>query len=204
MRKLLIFISATILCASFCACGQLDLGEGDKDSSSENTEKDSVSSKELISVETALKGQLGDEVNVIGYYAGYVKGTKLSDACFPYDLEEYDSNTNLLLSDAPFGYVETLCIPIALPVGQIREELNLHDNPEMFHQRIVVRGILTTYFKVNGIRNPISWRLATSLDTPNDTISEEHEEGTDSIEPVPVVVSFPRLLPQAMPVTRGR
>lgn len=201
MRRLLRFINTAWLCVAFCACGQLDLGEGNKDSSSDIQETDSISPDELISVAAAMQGEEGEIVSVVGYYLGYIKGTALSNAIFTENYEE--PNTNLLLGDEK-RFDETRCLPIALPAGTLREDLNIYDHPELQYQRIVVRGPLTTYFKVKGIKKPISWRLATSLDTPNDTISEEHEEGTDSIEPVPVVVSFPRLLPQAMPVTRGR
>lgn len=196
LRLFLLLLTAQLL----CACGQLDLGSTGEEGKSGHGE---ITDDEYISVSAAQSRAEGEEVTVIGYYVGFVSGSTIGNAVAN---RSYDkANTNLLLCEDSLCLFPEECLPVELPKGAVRDALNSFDNPELFGRRLLIRGTLATYFKTLGLKSPTAWKLAEGLppsETPTDTT--ENEEGTDPIEPVPVVVSFPRILPQATPATRGR
>lgn len=133
---------------------------------------------DAITVKEAQELPLGTEVTVVGYYRGYVSGSSMSGAIF--DSYSGTPNTNLLLGCYRYSYDVEECMPVALPAkSPIREALNLHDHPELFGKRLLIRGMLDTYFKVTGIRNPQYWAVLTDSATiPTDSISNPTEPDT--------------------------
>ena len=199
MRPLRLTLTA-FLCVLICACGQLDLGG----SHAKDAPPDEITDDEApISVADALAGEIGEKVTVVGYYVGFVNGTSMSQAV--YNESTIEKNTNLLLADRPACHFVEECLPVELPQGHLRDSLNTFENPELLGRRILIRGTLASYFRVTGLKLPTAWRLATDADKPvlpPDTAGTE--EGTDPIDPVPVVTTFPKILPDATPVKRGR
>ncbi len=201
MHKPSLRLSLLLLMALLvCACGQLDLGGTGAEGKSDHKE---ITYDEYISVSEAQSRAVGEEVTVIGYYVGFVNGSTISSATAS---RIYDKpNTNLLLCEDSLCLFPEECLPVELPKGEVRDALNSFDNPELFGRRLLIRGTLATYFKTMGLKSPTAWKLAEGLPpavTPTDTT--ENEEGTDPIEPVPVVNTFPKILPSATPVSRGR
>lgn len=196
VRLFLLLLMAQLL----CACGQLDLGStGGEDKSGQ----EQIADGEYISVTEAQSRTEGEVVTVIGYYVGFVNGTTISNATASVCCDK--ANTNLLLCEDSLCLYPAECLPVELPKGAVRDALNSFDNPEMFGRRLLIRGILATYFKTLGLKSPTAWKLAEGLPpsvTPAD--SAHNEEGTDPVEPVPVVNTFPKFLPSATPVSRGR
>lgn len=196
LRLFLLLLTAQLV----CACGQLDLGSTGEKGKSGHEE---ITGDEYISVSEAQGRTEGEEVTVIGYYVGFVNGTTISSATKG---RSYDkANTNLLLCEDSLCLFPEECLPVELPKGEVRDALNSFDNPELFGRRLLIRGTLAAYCKTLGLKSPTAWKLAEGLPpavTPADTT--ENEEGTDPIEPVPVVNTFPKILPSATPVSRGR
>lgn len=80
------------------------------------------------------------------WVSGTVLGFAKSGSSFVTEFDE-KSNTNLALG------TEDCWVPVALPVGDVRDALNLYDNPGLLGQEISVFGTLETYFSVPGVKN---------------------------------------------------
>ena len=95
---------------------------------------------------------------VKGYVMGYVDGSKYEEgALFNGDALDKAASakntpTNILISYTPQASSVEQCIPIQLPAGDIRNGLNLKDNPNIMGAEILLYGSLETFFKVAGIR----------------------------------------------------
>lgn len=110
--------------------------------------------------EAMLMAADGSEVVIKGYIAGYVT-TSMNYPLF--SIPDDKPNTNMLLSDNPNEYDETCCLPVELPTTgrNLRGLLNLYDHPEYFNQYIAIKGTLTTYFRVNGLKSPTAFAFIT-------------------------------------------
>lgn len=64
-----------------------------------------------------------------------------------------DVNTNIILSSNQHASSESECIPIQLPAGDVRNGLNLADNPGNLGQEVLLYGTLEKYFRVSGVKN---------------------------------------------------
>ncbi|MGN1241211.1 MAG: DUF6359 domain-containing protein, partial [Alloprevotella sp.] len=110
--------------------------------------------------EAMLMAADGSEVVIKGYIVGYVT-TSMNYPLF--SIPDDKPNTNMLLSDNPDEYDETCCLPVELPTTgkNMRGLLNLYDHPEYFNQYIAIKGTLTTYFRVNGLKSPTAFAFIT-------------------------------------------
>ncbi len=154
------------------SCNHIDLVDDEEENTDTNTENTNPSSDEegdVLSVADIIGGT-GQEniVFVDGYIVGYIKGNSLSGAVFGLPSEEI--NTNFLLSDSPDETDIENIIPVELPRGEMRDELNLLDNPELLGCKIRIEAYATTYFRVNGLKRLYSYELLSD---------EESEEGSD-------------------------
>ena len=102
----------------------------------------------------------GSEVVIKGYIVGYVT-TSMNRPTF--SIPDDKPNTNMLLSDDPDEYDELCCLPVELPTTgkNLRGLLNLYDHPEYFNQYIAIKGTLTTYFRVVGLKSPTAFAFIT-------------------------------------------
>lgn len=102
----------------------------------------------------------GNEVVIKGYIVGYVT-TSMNRPTF--SIPDDKPNTNMLLSDDPDEYDELCCLPVELPTTgkNMRGLLNLYDHPEYFNQYIAIKGTLTTYFRVVGLKSPTAFAFIT-------------------------------------------
>ena len=97
---------------------------------------------------------------VVGYIAGYVKGTKYEEGAlfFSNALEQASAAssapTNLLIANTPNTESLDECIPMALPSGDFRTGLNLKDHPEVIGCKILIYGSVEKYFSVAGLKSP--------------------------------------------------
>ena len=97
-------------------------------------------------------GNPGSTAWVKGYIVGTVKdgGKTYSDAVFGL---ESASNTNILLADAADCADASLCIPVQLPNGSVREALSLQQHPENLGKQVALCGTLEKYFGEPGVKN---------------------------------------------------
>jgi len=91
-------------------------------------------------------------VYVKAYIVGYVNGQAYEeDARFTADGCEVQ--TNLLIAASKSETKASNCMPVQLPVGDIRTGLNLKDNPGNLGQEVLLYGNIDTYFRVPGVKS---------------------------------------------------
>lgn len=109
----------------------------------------------VIRVEEAIANNHGSHV-VEGYIVGTSSQTSyLGSGHFqsPFSVE-----TNLLLADDPRERDISRLLPVQLPQGDLRKELNLKDHPENLGKKIQIKGDLVSYFSVPGLKNPSAYQ----------------------------------------------
>ena len=91
---------------------------------------------------------------VKGVIVGSIPGMSASEAIFS---AEGASNTNLLIAQSASETDYNNCIPVQLPAGAIRTELNLLDNPSNLGKTVTLCGSREKYFGLNGLKTPTSY-----------------------------------------------
>ena len=87
------------------------------------------------------------------WVSGYVVGGDLSSSSASFDAP-FSSRTCLLLGPRSSSKDRTSCISVQLPAGEVREALNLVDNPEILGKKILVKGdIVGSYYGLVGLKN---------------------------------------------------
>lgn len=98
---------------------------------------------------------------VVGYIVGYIDGNKLteSSAVFSYG----DVETNILLADSPDVKDYAKCVPVQLSksgsYADVRYALNLKNNTDVMGRRVKIRGAVTKYMGVPGLKNAIKYKF---------------------------------------------
>ena len=67
--------------------------------------------------------------------------------------------TNIVIAPTADCTNANLCIPVALPKGNVRDKLNLKDNPKNLGQIVEVYGNIYAYFNQPGVRNTSDYKL---------------------------------------------
>lgn len=99
---------------------------------------------------------------VKGYIVGRCDGQAYSpvfSATAVDDVTEVGA-TNIVIAPTADCTNPNLCIPVALPAGNVREKLNLKDNPKNLGQVVEVYGNIYAYFNQPGVRNTTDYKLA--------------------------------------------
>lgn len=113
----------------------------------------------------------GTKVWVKGYIVGSVNGQNMSDAIIGL---ENASVSNLMIASSANETDVAKCIPVQLPNGDIRNNLNLQAHPENLGKELLISGSLEAYFIVPGLKEPSEYVL----------------EGEEPEEPEPVVTTI--------------
>lgn len=90
---------------------------------------------------------------VTGYVVGFVS-TEGNDNVYTFTANA-NIRSNILVGTDANTNVESGCIPIQLPTGEIREGVNLQDNPGNFQKHILLYGTLESYFGVAAMKNVV-------------------------------------------------
>ena len=136
-----------------------------------------------FSASQVQSGATGTGVWVKGYIVGWIDGKSIQDGAkfsVPATVQ-----TNLLLSDNPSATSVDECIPVQLPTS-IRGALNLMDNPSNLGKELALKGNLTAYFGVNGVKDATEYKLDGASDAPSGPVTpvtslNETFEGVSSI-----------------------
>lgn len=91
---------------------------------------------------------------VKGYIVGYVNGMSI-DGSILNDLSGItdDNKTNLLIADSKTETDYKNCLVLQLPSGDVRNGLNLKDNPSNLGKEVIVKGSLEKYFGTYGLKS---------------------------------------------------
>lgn len=107
---------------------------------------------------------------VRGYIVGYVSGSAYKTGATFSDASNASSTpTNILVSDTPQPSSVDDCIPVQLPSGDIRNGLNLKNNPNLLGTQILFYGSVEKFFSVAGVRSTsyAEYEAATPTGTPS-------------------------------------
>ena len=129
----------------------------------------------------------GRGVWIEGYIVGCVKGSMKSGCNYT---SEATTTANILLADTfPTGSEQDYlyCLPVELPNGDIRMELNLYDNPENYHCKVRIAGDLTLYYSVVGLKeiSDCTWNTDGEDENDDEDEKENDDEGEDTIDSIP-------------------
>lgn len=189
------YILALLGCIiSFAACtGPVIIDEEEEDNTEQGDDtlqRDSVpiihegTRTSPYSIAEAQTLGRGRGVWIEGYIVGCVKGSMKSGCNYT---SEATTTANILLADTfPTGNEEDYlyCLPVELPNGDIRMELNLYDNPENYHCKVRIAGDLTLYYSVVGLKEiaDCTWDTDDENENEDDNEDDNDNEGiTDSI-----------------------
>lgn len=121
----------------------------------------------------------GRGVWIEGYIVGCVKGSMKNGCNYT---SEATTTANILLADTfPSGNEQDYlyCLPVELPNGDIRMELNLYDNPEHYHRKVRIQGDLTLYYSVVGLKEIADYTWDTDDENENENENENDDENED-------------------------
>ena len=101
-------------------------------------------------VTQAIAANSGSGVYVKGYIVGFVDGQAYESGA------RFEANgtvtTNVLIADSPSESDLSKCMPVQLPSGDVRNGVNLKDNPGNYKKDVLLFGNIETYFKVPGVK----------------------------------------------------
>ena len=110
---------------------------------------------DAVSVSTA-RGMAGSKDI---WVSGYIVGGDLSSKSCSFE-GPFSSRTNLVLADVPTCTDRERCLSVQLAAGDIRNALNLVDNPSLLGRQVWLRGdVVESYFKLPGLQNLSDYRL---------------------------------------------
>ena len=124
-------------------------------------------SSDPYSVGAVISGTAtGTGVWMTGYIVGAINDKSLSDAAFtgPFQL-----TTNILVAATAGETDITKCVPVQLPNGDVRTQLNLVDNPTNLGKQVTLKGDPTTYFGTKGFKNTSAFEWGANGGAGGDT-----------------------------------
>jgi hypothetical protein len=112
-------------------------------------------SSDAMTVGEALKSVGSMDV----WVSGYIVGGDLTSSSASYD-KPFSSRTNILIGPRTSSRDRNTCMSVQLPSGELRESLNLVDNPELLGRKVCVRGdVVESYYGIPGIKNITEYEL---------------------------------------------
>ncbi len=110
---------------------------------------------DAMTVSEALSSIGEEEV----WVCGYIVGGDLSSSSASFQ-KPFDSRTNLLLGPRSSTSDKESCLSVQLPSGDLRDALNLVDNPELLGRKICLKGnIVEAYYGIPGLKNITEYEL---------------------------------------------
>ncbi len=114
-------------------------------------EKEEVEAKEMTVAE-ALAAYTGVATPAVvkAYIVGFIPDKSIDGASFS---SSATSKTNIIIADTPDETDINKCMPVQLPSGDIRNKVNLQDNPANYKKIVTLTGSLEKYFGVAGLKS---------------------------------------------------
>ena len=101
----------------------------------------------------ALQGEKG--VWVQGFIVGSIVNNKYVFSA------DGATNTNIIIANSADEIDQNNVVPVQLPAGATRNELNLQANLDMYKVEVIIKGDLEAYFGTEGLRNAKEYELTT-------------------------------------------
>jgi len=96
---------------------------------------------------------------VEGYIVGSADGTGGNYEPLNFTANGKNATTNILIAATAGETDITKIVPVQLPSGDIRTQLNLKENPANLGKKITLEGKLDTYFNRPGVRSVTNYKL---------------------------------------------
>ena len=124
----------------------------------------------------------GKGVWIEGYIVGAVDGS-MKNGC-QYEMPITIASNILLADTFPTSGDGDYrhCMPVQLPDGPEREDLNLYDNPINHHRKLRLQGDITLYYKVPGIKNIAAYTFEDENEDEDEDEGENADENGDENE----------------------
>lgn len=92
------------------------------------------------------------------WVCGYIVGGDLSSSSASFEAP-FESMTNILLGPRSTTVDKNVCLSVQLPSGDVRDALNLVDNPSLLGKRVCVRGdLVNAYYGIPGMKNTTEYQ----------------------------------------------
>lgn len=188
MRRLL--YASVILClfTGFAACDDEVTEVPEKEVPTDTVATDSTEIKSDTDWHTVSEAYrvwqtgLKQNIRVVGYIVGDYAGTQTGSLQLT---PPFNSESNLILSDDSLTTQPDRLFAVALNAGsEMRLQLNLKNHPELLHRRLVVQGVVETYFGNAGMRDVEMWLLTDAQAdpfTPNPTPADTVPADTNAV-----------------------
>ena len=93
------------------------------------------------------------------WVSGYIVGGDLTQSSASFD-EPFTSRTNILLGPRSSTDDKSSCLSVNLPSGNIRDALNLVDNPVLLGRKVCIKGnIVEAYYGIPGLKSVVAFEL---------------------------------------------
>lgn len=93
------------------------------------------------------------------WVSGYIVGGNLTSSSASFD-KPFTSRTCLLLGPRSSTRDRQSCVSVQLPSGEVREALNLVDNPELLGRKVMIRGdVVASYYGLVGLKNCTDYKF---------------------------------------------
>lgn len=113
--------------------------------------------KDPFNVSGALQNQRSSGW-VAGTIVGYIDTSK-DPYTYVFGAENANQSTNILLADSLKNMYLSQTLPVQLPYGQIRRDLNLLNHADNLGKKVKLYGDLVSYFGVSGLKNVIYYEF---------------------------------------------
>ena len=124
-------------------------GGGGSDTPETPTDKGSYSNP--YDVASAIAAGSGTGVYVKAYIVGYVEGQVLADGAH-FTADGCNVKSNMLIAPSASETDLSKCMPVQLPSGEVRNGLNLQDNPGNIKKEVLLYGNIEKYFGAPGVK----------------------------------------------------
>ena len=93
------------------------------------------------------------------WISGYIVGGDLSSSSASF-AAPFKSRTNIVIGPKSTTSNRLSCLSVQLPSGQLRETLNLVDNPDNHGRKILLKGnVVEAYYGMPGVKNITDFEL---------------------------------------------
>lgn len=104
---------------------------------------------DVLTVAQAMESAGEEDV----WVSGYIVGGDLTSSSASFE-PPFFSRTNIVLGPKSSTSSRNACLSVNLPSGNVRESLNLVDNPSLYGRKVMLRGdIVESYYGITGIKN---------------------------------------------------
>ena len=107
------------------------------------------SPSDALTVSQAISSVGAEDV----WVCGYIVGGDLTSSSASFE-PPFASRTNVILGPRSTSSSRSSCLAVNLPAGDVRDDLNLVDNPSLLGRKVCIRGdIVASYYGLPGLKN---------------------------------------------------